>query len=101
MLRLLREIGSNLRSGAWLSPERIHAYGLISLAGFVLYIGVLAIRLHGLSEPDGQPIGSDFSNVYAAGRLVDQGRAPEAYDWTAEHEMDKSLFGAQTPFYAW
>jgi alpha-1,2-mannosyltransferase len=55
----------------------------------------------GLSEPDGQPIGSDFSNVYAAGQLVDQGRAPEAYDWTAEHEMEKSLFGAQTPFYGW
>jgi alpha-1,2-mannosyltransferase len=101
MVRLLREIGSNLRSGAWLSPERIRAYGFISLAGFVLYIAVLAIRLDGLSEPDGQPIGSDFSNVYAAGRLVAEGRAPEAYDWTAEHEMEKSLFGRQTPLYGW
>src|SRR5271170_489244 len=101
MLRFLRAIGSNLRSGAWLSPERIRAYGLISLAGFVLYIAVLAIRLHGLRGPDGQPIGSDFSNVYAAGRMVDQGRAPQAYDWTAEHEMEKSLFGPQTPLYTW
>jgi hypothetical protein len=37
MVPLLREIGSNLRSGAWLSPERIRAYGLISLAGFVYF----------------------------------------------------------------
>jgi alpha-1,2-mannosyltransferase len=101
MLRLLHAIGSNLRSGAWVSPARIRVYGLLCLAGFALFIALLAMRLDGLSEPDGQPIGTDFSNVYAAGRLVNEGRAPQAYDWALEHSMEKSIFGEHTPFYGW
>jgi alpha-1,2-mannosyltransferase len=82
-------------------PQRIRVYGLLCLAGFALFIALLAMRLDGLSEPDGQPIGTDFSNVYAAGRLVNEGRAPQAYDWALEHSIEKSIFGEQTPFYGW
>ncbi|HTZ03014.1 MAG TPA: DUF2029 domain-containing protein, partial [Xanthobacteraceae bacterium] len=63
----VREI---LRSGDWLSRERIRlvavALLLASAAGFVF----LVVTSHGGVDLQGRPLGTDFSNVYAAGSYV-------------------------------
>ena len=64
------QAGEILRSGAWLTRERIRliaaAILIASVAGF-LYLVVTA---HGLVDQQGRPLGTDFSDVYAAGTYV-------------------------------
>lgn len=91
-----------LRTGAWLTPDRIRGYALIML-GLAL-AGALAwgsMSDH-LIDPNGKPIGTDFSNVYAAGALVLSDRAPDAYDPLLQHAAERAVFeGRDVPFYGW
>jgi hypothetical protein len=89
------------RSGAWLIRERIRLWALAvliaSLAG-ALYIVATA---NGLNDYQGRPLGTDFSNVYAAGTYVRDGRPELAFDPPAQHAREQQIFGAATPFYGW
>ena len=56
----------------------------------------------GLIDPNGKPIGTDFSNVYAAGTLTWQGHAADAYDPALQHKAEMATFGGRdVPFYGW
>lgn len=47
-------------------------------------------------------MGTDFSNVYAAGTLALAGDADAAYDWEREYAAEKAIFGGRdVPFYGW
>ena len=91
-----------LRSGEWLTLARARGYSLILLGFSVLAIvGWIALS-DGLIDRNGKPIGTDFSNVYAAGSLAWQGRAAEAYDPPLQHAAEKAVFaGRDVPFYGW
>ena len=91
-----------LRSGGWLTAARMRAYSLILLALSVLaFAGWIAVS-DGLIARNGQPIGTDFSNVYAAGTLTWQGRSAEAYVPALQHAAEKAVFdGRDVPFYGW
>src|SRR6185437_2571292 len=53
-------------------------------------------------DPNGKPIGTDFSNVYAAGELSWQGKAADAYSPALQHAAEKATFGGlEVPFYGW
>ena len=90
-----------LRSGAWLTAERIRGY-----AGIVFALGFFATLLL-LGASDGRldyqrrPLGTDFSNVYAAGKYVLEGKPAAPFSPPLQHEKEKSIFGADTPFYGW
>ena len=57
-----------LRSGEWLTAARMWGYSLILPDLSVLvFAGRIAVS-DGLLDRNGQPIGTDFSNVYAAVR---------------------------------
>lgn len=93
---------SDLRSGAWLTPARIRNYAWmvlgLSLAGL---IGLVAMSDH-MVDHNGKPIGTDFSNVYAAGVLTLSGRAADAYDPPLQHAAEKAVFeGRDVPFFGW
>ena len=93
---------SGLRSGAWLTPDRMRNYALmvlaIALAGL---IGLVATSDH-MIDRNGKPIGTDFSNVYAAGALTLSGRAPDAYDPALQHAAERAVFeGRDVPFFGW
>lgn len=91
-----------LRSGAWLTKGRRIAYAWIFLALSVVALAALVATSDGRVARDGKPLGTDFSNVYAAGRLVLQGEAPAAYDWGRQHAEEKAVFGREDiPFYGW
>ena len=56
----------------------------------------------GLIDRNGKPLGTDFSNVYAAGTLTWQGRPAEAYQPALQHAAEKAVFGGrEVPFYGW
>src|SRR6201996_9227224 len=98
----MTHIWQSVRSGDWLSAERARGYSLILLAIAVIAMaGWIAIS-NGLIDRNGKPIGTDFSNVYAAGELTWQGKPADAYDPALQHAAEKATFGGQdVPFYGW
>jgi hypothetical protein len=91
-----------LRSGNWLNSQRARGYCLILLVVYVAaIIGWVALS-NGLIDRNGKPIGTDFSDVYAAGVLTWQGHAADAYDPSRQHAAEMTLFGNRdVPFYGW
>jgi Glycosyltransferase family 87 len=91
-----------LRSGQWLTAERARGYSLILLAVYALAtVGWIALS-DGPIDRNGKPLGTDFSNVYAAGTLTWQGRSAEAYQPVLQHAAEKAVFaGREVPFYGW
>jgi hypothetical protein len=98
----MTNIWQGLRSGDWLTGSRMRAYCLILLALSVLVFTGWIVVSDGLIDRTGQPIGTDFSNVYAAGSLTWQGRAADAYAPALQHAAEKAVFdGREVPFYGW
>src|SRR5262245_58124708 len=97
----MRQLLGVLRSGDWLTAERMRlaALGVLiaSLAGLVF----LVATSDGRNDLWGRPLGTDFSNVYAAGTMVRDGAAAAAFDPAAHHARERAIFGPATPFYGW
>jgi alpha-1,2-mannosyltransferase len=90
-----------LRSGDWITYERIRmvavAVLLASAAGF-LYLVVTA---KGGVDLQGRPLGTDFSNVYAAGTYVLEGNPDAPFDSLQQYTREQAIFGQSTQFYGW
>ena len=97
-----RLLWQRLRSGDWLTDERMRGYSLILLAiCAAATVGWIALS-DGLIDRNGKPIGTDFSNVYAAGTLTWQGRPADAYQPARQHDAETAVFGGrEVPFYGW
>jgi Glycosyltransferase family 87 len=98
----MTHIWQGLRSGQWLTASRARGYSLILLAMCALAAAGWIARSDGLIDRNGKPLGTDFSNVYAAGTLTWQGRPAEAYEPARQHAAEKAVFdGREVPFYGW
>jgi len=90
-----------LRSGDWLTRERIRLVAIAllfaSTAGF-LYLVVTA---NGAIDLQGRPLGTDFSNVYAAGTYVNEGQPEAPFDPALQFARERAIFGEATQFYGW
>jgi len=90
-----------LRSGDWLSRERIRfvavALSIASAAGFLF----LVVTSRGAIDLQGRPLGTDFSNVYAAGSYVRDGDTDAAFDPPQQFAREQAIFGPSTQFYGW
>jgi hypothetical protein len=91
-----------LRSGEWLTIARARGYSLILLViAAIALVGWIAVS-DGLIDRNGKPLGTDFSNVYAAGALTWQDRPAEAYEPALQHAAERAVFaGRDVPFYGW
>ena len=90
-----------VRNGDWLTAGRLRLWAiavLIASAGGLVY---LVATSDGLNDYQGRPLGTDFSNVYAAGTYVREGRPAAPFDPRLQHAREQEIFGAQTPFYGW
>jgi alpha-1,2-mannosyltransferase len=98
----MTHIWQGLGSGQWLTAARARGYSLILLGiGAIAVAGWIALS-DGLIDRNGKPLGTDFSNVYAAGTLTRQGRPAEAYEPALQHAAEKAVFGGrEVPFYGW
>jgi len=97
----MRPLAEALRSGAWLTRERVRLVALAALAASAIGFGFLVATADGLNDIKGRPLGTDFANVYAAGTYVLEGRPALPFDSPSQHAREKEIFGAKTPFYGW
>ena len=91
-----------LRSGSFVTRQRMRVYGILLLVAYVAAIVALLATADGIVDAAGRPLGTDFANVYAAGKLALAGEPGLAYDWPAHHAMQKAISGREDiPYYGW
>jgi hypothetical protein len=90
-----------LRSGSWLTPERLRVYPALLLAFLAIAILVLIVTTDGRHDLLGRPLGTDFAQVWVAGTEVLSGRPEQPFDILAHLAEQRSFFGAETDVYGW
>ncbi|HZT50182.1 MAG TPA: glycosyltransferase family 87 protein [Hyphomicrobiaceae bacterium] len=91
-----------IQTGSFVTRARVRVYSALLLLAYTATIVALLATADGIVDRAGRPIGTDFANVYAAGRLALEGKAPEAYDWPAHHATQKRISGREDiPHYGW
>ncbi len=104
MARKARRLSSflqTLRTGSFITGERLRLVPAALLIGYVIALAVLFATAHGTSDYRGRPLGTDFSNVYAAGKAVIAGVPTAPFDPVRQYRKEQSLFGSATQFYGW
>jgi alpha-1,2-mannosyltransferase len=92
---------SMLSSGEWLTRERIRMVaGVLLIASTIGFLFLVATAHDGIDR-QGRPLGTDFSNVYAAGTYVFDGKPDAPFDPKQQYAREQTIFGAATPFYGW
>ena len=74
-----------LRSGAWLTRERIQLVALAILFVSIVGLSYLLVTAHGVVDMQGRPLGTDFSSFYAAGTYVLDGNPEAPFDLARQH----------------
>lgn len=90
-----------LRSGAWLTPDRLRVYPALILGAFVLATIALGATAHGLVDAFGRPLGADFSGVWVAGREALAGAPTRPFDLAAHAAAQAAAFGVPDNFLPW
>jgi Glycosyltransferase family 87 len=92
---------SILRTGEWLTYERVRRIAVALICAYAVAVGYLVITANGAVDASGRPLGTDFSNVYAAGTYVLEGRPQAPFDPALQYAREQAIFGPDTPFYGW
>ncbi|MEX0643788.1 MAG: glycosyltransferase family 87 protein [Parvularculaceae bacterium] len=91
-----------LKDADWIDAARVRRVSIVVILFSLVGLAGLVATSDGMRDYQGRPLGADFSNVWAAGRMALDGRAAEAYDWAAHHaEQQKAFADPATPFYGW
>src|SRR5712671_1624831 len=97
----MTHIWQRLRSGEWLTASRARSYSLILLGICTVAAASWVALSDSLTDPNGKPIGTDFSSFYAAGSMALEGHGLNVYDMAAHYARQQQIFGASTPYSAW
>jgi Glycosyltransferase family 87 len=93
--------GAILRSGTWLSRDRVRIVTVALLFASVAGFAFLVATAQGGVDLQGRPLGTDFSNVYAAGSYVLEGNPDAPFDSVQQYAREQAIFGTATQFYGW
>jgi hypothetical protein len=74
---------------------------LALLAASAIGAGFVIATSDGMNDRFGRPLGTDFSNVYAAGTYVLDGQPSAPFDPPRQYAREQAIFGQATPFYGW
>jgi alpha-1,2-mannosyltransferase len=89
----------------WLTPELARRVGIlvcqIMVAEYSLSFVFWYAQAQGLRDSSGTPLGADFLNIYAAGKLALAGHAPQIYDWVAHGKIEQAVAGYPSPYFGW
>ncbi|GAA4743261.1 glycosyltransferase family 87 protein [Sphingomonas daechungensis] len=84
-----------LASGRVVSAERVRAVSTVTLAISILCIVWLFATADGTLDALGRPPGTDFSNVWTAGRMVLDGKAPFVWSWPEHFAVQRAVHGRE------
>ncbi len=84
-----------------MTRERARLWCAALLLAYAAAIGWLFATAHGLADYQGRPLGSDFSDIYAAGLSALHGDPSSPFDPARQFAHEQALFGNTTPFYGW
>jgi hypothetical protein len=79
-----------LRSGAWLTRDRVRGYAVVLLIMELTAVAIIVAGTHGWIVPLQHPTASDFVSFYAAGTLAGTGSAPLVYDRAAHFAAEQA-----------
>lgn len=92
----------HLRTANWLNNRRIALVSVIFILFGIVTTIILIATSHNDLDQLGRPLGTDFSNVYSAGKMVLDDRAAEAYTPIEQANVQQTLFNdPDVPFYGW
>lgn len=97
----LARLRDAVRDGSWASAGRLRAYATILIGASLLGIVGLLLTGDGLRDVAGRPYGTDFSQVWVAGRAVLAGHPAAPFDPATHAAAQRAVFGPATPFYGW
>lgn len=91
-----------LRSGEWLVAARARRVAVACLALAIASLVLLFATARGTLDWRGRPVGTDFSEVYAAGQMVWDGAAKKVWDWPSHFRVQQALHHSHTvDLYGW
>jgi alpha-1,2-mannosyltransferase len=90
-----------LREAHWLTARRLNAYAAILIAASAGMI-LLALSGHGLTDPRGRPVGTDFVSFWTVSWALHDGRQHAIYIPRALAALEEAVLGSKSAsFYAW
>jgi hypothetical protein len=98
---LATRISTQLQRGDFLDRARLRRVSVILLILYAVSLAALIATSKGALDYAGRPLGTDFSNVYAAGKLVAEGAPGAALDPAIHLARQQEIFGAEVPLYGW
>jgi alpha-1,2-mannosyltransferase len=102
MLEASRSLPTATGPIAWATPQRLRAYSIILIGVYLTALVWLVATSHGGIDYAGRPLGTDFSDVWNAGRLALSGHPASIYDPAAHYAAEKAAFhDPNIPFYGW
>jgi len=97
----MQRLREALRSGDWLTGERVRLVAVVLLIASWAGFAFLLATADGVIDRQGRPLGTDFSDVYAAGTYVRDGEPAAPFDPQRQFARERALFGEATQFYGW
>ncbi len=89
----------------WLDESRAVDYSRLLVCLYVLITAVWIGLGHNLIDPNGKPVGTDFMDVWTAGKMVRTGDPANAYDYNLHYEFQKTALpyraGERPFFFGW
>lgn len=94
-----------LSQASWLDEERTVNYSRILCCFYgIAILGWIALS-PGFVDPNGKPLGTDFMDVWAAGKLALAGDPAAAYDYARHYEVQRHALnwhaGETAPYFGW
>lgn len=91
-----------LSTGDWLTRERAIRIAIIAGLVSLAILSYVLSSASGTLDWQGRPLGTDFSQVWTAGRMVLDGRAAEVWNWDAHRAVQEALHGPRlAEWYGW
>jgi hypothetical protein len=101
MRNAMRSFWASLRSGSWLTAERLRVYPALLLGFQAAAILALVVTSDGRHDVFGRPLGTDFAQVWVAGGEVLGGHPEQPFDVPAHVAAQQAFFGATSDVYGW
>lgn len=91
-----------LATGTWLPRDRVIRIAVVTgICSIAMLVWIFGFG-HGTLDPMGRPIGTDFSEVYAAGKMALSGHAADAWSWPKHFAVQRQIqHSATVDVYGW